>query len=1147
MNKFFNIVFLVLLFLSTTTIWAQADLSVTAMVSSLTPAAFTNQSGNTTISNEGNNLTTMPIIVIGQLPDLAFQRSEPYFNSYVTTANIQTVYDLTNVGSSDAIDAYSNYYISADAILDASDLLLFTTPSYTVAPQQVVDGKYYTAPTPQQWLQGGFYFIAKADPMNLVAESDETNNTTMVYVAANLYIPNTLYAMADSPLPYTFSPGDSINMIMQGANDGNWQLPSDTVNIKYYLSTDDVLNTNTDTYLGGADAATNTFSWLIKTPTLQLPNTLTDGTYYVIAEIDALNEVPELDENNTQSFPFAITTAPVPKVKVMSVSVPATVPYGVSFTAQAVIKNDGTMAAAGGTVDMLYNSVPAYSGSTVLEQTTLPTLAAGESTTVSFTVTIPNQSLSTTLHIGFYVGGVAGEINLLDNYLSKPSLAVNQDPDLIVSALNVTPGASPGTLNATGTIKNIGILNAPASMARWNVYESLGSVTWPVGVVTFPHINIPQLNGGQSHTFNVTITPDQALLTGEHRFELIANGNSAFTEVTQSNNARADTSLYTAVAIPYNYYNFGGGAEGRDIRRLGNGNFQVIAKKETAGFKIVLTDGSMTQLSTFDILDSVVVFGNNEGFLGVTKTDGLTMRVRLFSTTGSTLWTKTFSSPNNTPFGNYNATQTTNGHVFVASVTGDTIPNAPNNFGTAKTWVVSLNELGTSLWTNFISTPGMQRVGQRVVQLANGELQVALFYNNYLAYNKGFETVNLSIMDGSQIGITNGILSGHLDYFYLEMQKLKPAATGANSFLATNSVFYGKWSNNNAATTNHLGAGGFIASNNYTGGVGGAFYLQLQNFAATGTASGGAMTTDNFVIGENLYKTTLFKYAADGTTVARYRGPGAMKDILQVNSNLYALTGANGTQLTVVFVDSIGRPANAPGGGGTNVYDLALSMSVDNPAPAVNSNATFTTTLSNQGTQPMTDIVVSLPLPTGISYTSATAAAGSSYDNRLGNWSVPSLAAGQSITLQVVLFTLNTAPKTVYAQVKSCSHADVDSTPNNGTPNTPNEDDEAEASIYGAVSMVNEDNDKAEMVLSDAYPNPSRGTVFVDFDMTETIDLQCRLTESTGKTVSTWRTHVNQGAQTLQFDFPDLPSGSYYLTFETPSGVQRSRSVHIQR
>jgi uncharacterized repeat protein (TIGR01451 family) len=1143
MNKFFNIVFFVPLFFSTTTIGAQAYLSITATAASLAPAALTNQNGNTTISNEGNHVQPMPITVVGQLPDLTFQGSEPYFNSYVTTTNIQTVYELANVGTGDAIDAYSNYYISADAILDAGDLLLFTTPSYTIAPQQVVDGRYYTAPTPQQWLQGGFYFIARADPMNLVTESDETNNITMVYVAANLYIPNTLYAMADSPFPYTFSPGDSINMLMQGANNGNWQLPGDTVNIKYYLSTEDGLSI---TYLDDADAATNTFSWLTKTPTLHLPNTLTDGTYYIIADIDALNEVPELDENNTQSFPFTITTAPVPKVKVMSVSVPASVPYGVSFTAQAVIKNDGTTTAAGGTVDVLYNAVPAYSGGAVLGQTTLPTLAPGESTTVSFTITIPNQSLSATLYIGFYAGGVADEINLLDNYLSKPILAVNQDPDLIVSALNVTPGASPGTFNATGTIKNIGILNAPTSVARWNVYEGLGSVTWPVGVVTFPNINIPKLDGGQSHTFNVTIKPDQALLTGEHRFELIANGNSAFTEVMYNNNARADTLLYTAVATPYNYYNFGGGAEGRAIRRLGNGNFQVIAKKETAGFKIVLTDGSMTQLSTFDILDSVVVFDNNEGFLGVTKTDGLTMRVRSFSTTGSTFWIKTFSSPNNTPFGNYNATQTTNGCVFVASVTGDTIPNALNHFGTAKTWVVSLNESGNSLWTNFISTPGTQRVGQRVVQLANGELQVALSYYNYTAYNKGLEIVNLSLMDGSQIGTANIIQSGPLDYLYLEMQSLKPAATGANSFLVTNSVYYGKWSNNNAAITNHLGAGGFIVSNNYAGGVGGAFFLKLQNFAATGTASGGAMTTGNFIIGQNLYQTTLFKYAADGTTVARYRGPGAMKDIIQVNSNLYALTGANGTQLTVVFVDSIGQPANAPGGGGATVYDLALSMSVSNPAPAVNSNVTFTTTLSNQGTQPMTDIVVSLPLPTGIAYTSATAATGSRYDNWLGNWSVPSLAAGQSITLDVVLFTLDATPKTVYAQVKSCSHTDADSTPNNGAPNTPKEDDEAEASIYNTVSIVN-DNDKAEMVLSDAYPNPSRGTVFVDFDMTKPTDLQCRLAGPTGKTVSTWRTHVSQGAQTLQFDFPDLPSGSYYLTFEMPSGVQRSRLVLIQR
>jgi len=85
--------------------------------------------------------------------------------------------------------------------------------------------------------------------------------------------------------------------------------------------------------------------------------------------------------------------------------------------------------------------------------------------------------------------------------------------------------------------------------------------------------------------------------------------------------------------------------------------------------------------------------------------------------------------------------------------------------------------------------------------------------------------------------------------------------------------------------------------------------------------------------------------------------------------------------------------------------DITITKTVDNPAPFIDQNVTFTITVQNSGSGQFQNIVVSENLPSGYGFVSASATAGT-YSNVGGNWSIPVLNANQTATLTVVVKVL---------------------------------------------------------------------------------------------------------------------------------------------
>ncbi|MBU1674258.1 DUF11 domain-containing protein, partial [bacterium] len=80
--------------------------------------------------------------------------------------------------------------------------------------------------------------------------------------------------------------------------------------------------------------------------------------------------------------------------------------------------------------------------------------------------------------------------------------------------------------------------------------------------------------------------------------------------------------------------------------------------------------------------------------------------------------------------------------------------------------------------------------------------------------------------------------------------------------------------------------------------------------------------------------------------------------------------------------------------------DLALDMTVDDPAPASNDEVLYSLALRNDGPDPATSVMVRDLLPDGLTYVTAFTSQGG-YDPVTGDWDVGSLTAGESATLDL--------------------------------------------------------------------------------------------------------------------------------------------------
>lgn len=355
MNKFYPFT-IVILFFSLLHVTANSqDLIVTNVSGSKTVTQYTTLSVDVTIKNQG-------IVPINKV----FQTGV-----YLSTDNVR---------SSD------DFYLSSNIVstlADNGEAAMTLSETISLNP-------------------GTYYVIVETDYNKAIAETDETNNQTVI---ANYVVEAAFIDFSFSSLTYaglTVAPYDCMLPTYKIQNTGSTIVPF--VYTSFYLSTDNTLDA-TDQRLGSSDLS---FVESEASDRVPIP-VVADGNYYIIARTDDFYGTPRYNEtnesNNTQATAITIGS---PNIDLDAATPVRPLADFIDGPIREVmirfdLSNNGTTGAVGYDVAVYLSADEAYDeGVDLLVATeTLDRLSqlVGASKTISSTVTVPVDRLSGSYYV----------------------------------------------------------------------------------------------------------------------------------------------------------------------------------------------------------------------------------------------------------------------------------------------------------------------------------------------------------------------------------------------------------------------------------------------------------------------------------------------------------------------------------------------------------------------------------------------------------------------------------------------------------------------------------------------------------------------------------------------------------------------------
>ena len=176
--------------------------------------------------------------------------------------------------------------------------------------------------------------------------------------------------------------------------------------------------------------------------------------------------------------------------------------------------------------------------------------------------------------------------------------------------------------------------------------------------------------------------------------------------------------------------------------------------------------------------------------------------------------------------------------------------------------------------------------------------------------------------------------------------------------------------------------------------------------------------------------------------IAQVTASGVISNIVQVNAVVQADVDSTPDNDIPSEDDQDSAAITVP-----QQVDLRLGSIVNDATPTINDNIVYTITLTNDGPDSASSVVVEDILPAGLAFVSSVPSVGS-YDSGTGLWTVGTLANSASATLAITAQVTASGVINNIVQVNGVVQADVDSTPNN---DNPAEDDQDSVSIMVAA------------------------------------------------------------------------------------------------
>ena len=243
-------------------------------------------------------------------------------------------------------------------------------------------------------------------------------------------------------------------------------------------------------------------------------------------------------------------------------------------------------------------------------------------------------------------------------------------------------------------------------------------------------------------------------------------------------------------------------------------------------------------------------------------------------------------------------------------------------------------------------------------------------------------------------------------------------------------------------------------------------------------------------------------------------------------------------------------------GSGGNGTDLELSISSSSTFQQWD-YVSFDITLTNTGTVAATGAEVRLEnIDGGVLQggNEGDATAGTFYPvgGAPSHWDLGgvTIGAGQSETLTINCFVLDPTTIQIYVEVSAMNETDIDSSPNNGMPFAPDEDDEAAGFVGNAptpmqlvASGVNnlQIADYQYFKIQNLYPNPVNADLKIVVASAVESDVVLQIANTQGSEVAHFKKQLTQGQNVLGMDVSTLPKGIYFLKIETEEGMEVRR------
>jgi trimeric autotransporter adhesin len=269
---------------------------------------------------ENNNISSLAIKIVPEFSDVyvssvSLQQTEVLQNSYLTVSAI-----FGNKGNSIPVNVSGVAYLSADAVVDASDYLLGSLP-FIYLPAGKDSSYYISGYVPENFPAGDYYVLTVVDPDNQISEPNEFNNTGITKTTVKV-VPG----FADLiPSLYTNSSsvyaGNYLYLTAYMHNGGN-KLANE-IYAGYYLSSDNVID-STDILLG------EEFTQYIYPGSynrydkyLFIPANIKGGTYNLIYKADINDQVTESNEQNNIAIAGIEILDYLPDLSIGNISLPS--------------------------------------------------------------------------------------------------------------------------------------------------------------------------------------------------------------------------------------------------------------------------------------------------------------------------------------------------------------------------------------------------------------------------------------------------------------------------------------------------------------------------------------------------------------------------------------------------------------------------------------------------------------------------------------------------------------------------------------------------------------------------------------------------------------------------------------------------------